>query len=99
MSELERLRAIAEKARDTLVQPGEWYSVGDGRIDGKPEEDSHFIAAFSPDTALKLLAVASAAEELKLWEPGRQGYAAAQQRVFDALAALDTSGAQIGERA
>lgn len=39
----------------------------------------------SPDTLGALLDIAESADELRLWEPGRKGYAAAQRRVFDAL--------------
>ena len=35
-------------------------------------------------------ALITAADELRLWEPGRKGYAAAQDRLFDVLARFDT---------
>lgn len=44
-----------------------------------------------------LVNVAEAAEELKLWEPGRRGYAAAQECVFTALARLAAAREQAKE--
>lgn len=39
---------------------------------------------------LEILAALEAADELRLWEPGRKGYAAALKRMTDALAVLDS---------
>lgn len=46
------------------------------------------LNAHAPDDLRLLLAIAEAADELRLYQPGRAGDAAARTRLFDALAAL-----------
>ncbi len=53
-----------------------------------------FDPAFWPliDAIPDLLAVVRAADALRLWEPGRKGYAAAASLLFAALAAFEEGG-------
>lgn len=55
-------------------------------------------AIFARDV-LALCDVADAAEELKLWEPGRRGWAAAYNRFTEALARVVACPAEKGDAA
>jgi hypothetical protein len=85
------LDAMVERAKKwlSIYQSGYWPARDNARL-------ARDVLALVEEVR-QLRQVAALVEELKLWEPGRAGYAAAQKKVLDAVAAVSRKPAEEGK--